>query len=81
MSATPLHPDQLVSRRNFWASLRWGSFVTLFLVAQMGLAYAAIQCAGSDGGAQAIPGADVEIAKSYSELGMTSEERTTPAEH
>lgn len=81
MTETPSQPDHLVSRKNFWASLRWGSFVTLFLIAQMGLAYAAIQCAGSDGGAQAIPGAEVEIAKSYSEGRTTNEEQTTPTQN
>lgn len=57
--------SQPLTKQASWAALRWGVFVTLFLIAQMGLAYAAIKCAGSDGGEYAIPGADEAITRSY----------------
>ena len=62
-----LTADRELSRKNFWAGLRWGAIVTLFLMIQLGLAYSAITYAASDGGARPIPGADEEIARSYAE--------------
>lgn len=62
------------SKRAGW---RWGVFVTAFLVAQLGLAYAAVKAANSDGGAAPIPGAEEEVAKSFDDV--RAEERKASA--
>lgn len=65
MTASPTPAAAPVDRFAAW---RWGLFVTAFLIAQLGLAYAAVKAANSDGGALAIPGAEEEIARSYEQV-------------
>lgn len=57
----PAPQDAPAAARRSWAAWRWGALVTLFLVAQLGLAYAAVTTALSDGGERPLSNAEARV--------------------